>query len=127
MKYSCRLIVLSLRTARQCLTYTHIKGVPGGKVNILGCHIIGHSKQKYLYERVLIRTVSEIELFEYTTAKVLIRKRCYMYVLFLIHVFIAQVTELIQGYNICSKIPPSTSMHFVTRVKTWRVVRLSVS
>ena len=29
-------------------------------------------------------------------------------------------------YNKCSKIPPSTSMHFVTRVKTWRVVRLSV-
>ena len=28
-------------------------------------------------------------------------------------------------YNKCSKIPPSTSMHFATRVKTWRVVRLS--
>jgi len=27
----------------------------------------------------------------------------------------------------CSKIPPSTSMHFATRVKTWRVVRLSAS
>jgi len=26
-----------------------------------------------------------------------------------------------------SKIPPSTSLHFATRVKTWRVVRLSVS
>jgi len=30
-------------------------------------------------------------------------------------------------YNKCSKIPPSTSMHFATRVKTWRVVRLSAS
>jgi len=30
-------------------------------------------------------------------------------------------------YNECSKIPPSTSMHFVTRVKTWRVVRLSAA
>jgi len=29
--------------------------------------------------------------------------------------------------NKCSKIPPSTSMHFATRVKTWRVVRLSAS
>ena len=29
-------------------------------------------------------------------------------------------------YNKCSKIPPSTSMHFATRVRTWRVVRLSV-
>ena len=30
-------------------------------------------------------------------------------------------------YNKCSKIPPSRSMHFATRVNTWRVVRLSVS
>jgi len=30
-------------------------------------------------------------------------------------------------YNKCSKIQPSTSVHFATRVKTWRVVRLSVS
>ena len=70
--------------------------------------------------------VSEIELFECTTAKLLIR-RCYVYVLFIIPVFIVQVTELVQGYNECSKIPPSTSMHFATRVKTWRVIRLSAS
>jgi len=30
-------------------------------------------------------------------------------------------------YNKCSKIPPSTSIHFATRVETWRVVRLSAS
>ena len=30
-------------------------------------------------------------------------------------------------YNKFSKIPPSTSMHFATRVKTWRVVRLCAS
>jgi len=30
-------------------------------------------------------------------------------------------------YNKCSKIPPSTSMHFATHVKTLRVVRLSGS
>jgi len=30
-------------------------------------------------------------------------------------------------YNKYSKIPRSTSMHFVARVKTWRVVRLSAS
>jgi len=29
--------------------------------------------------------------------------------------------------NKCTKIPTSTSMHFATRVKTWRVVRLSAS
>ena len=50
-----------------------------------------------------------------------------MQLLFLIPVFIVQVTELVQGYNKYSKIPPSTSMHFATRVKTWRVVRLSAS
>jgi len=30
-------------------------------------------------------------------------------------------------YNKCSKIPPSTSVHFATRVKTWRVVHLGAS
>jgi len=30
-------------------------------------------------------------------------------------------------YNKLSKIPPSTSLHFVTRVKTWHVVRLCAS
>ena len=29
--------------------------------------------------------------------------------------------------NKCSKIPPSASIHFATRVKTWRVVRLGAS
>jgi len=32
--------------------YIYIQGVPGGKVNILGGHSIGHSKQKCLYEHV---------------------------------------------------------------------------
>jgi hypothetical protein len=43
-------------------------------------------------------------------------------------VFIVQVTKLVQltyyTSNIFSKIPPSTLMHFATRVKTWRVARL---
>ena len=39
---------------------------------------------------------SEIEIFECTNAKLLIRKRYYVYVLFLIPVFIVQVTELVQ-------------------------------
>jgi len=30
-------------------------------------------------------------------------------------------------YNKCSKIPPSTSLHFATCVKTWRVVHLRAS
>jgi hypothetical protein len=44
--------------------------------------------------------------------KLLIRKR--YYVLFLIPVFIVQVTKLVQF----SKFPPSTSMYFATRVRT---------
>jgi len=41
----------------------------------------------------LFRTVSETELFHCTVAKLLIRKRYYM--LFLIAVFIVQVTKLV--------------------------------
>ena len=32
--------------------WSSIQSVPGGKVNILGGHSIGHSKQKCLYEHV---------------------------------------------------------------------------
>jgi len=32
--------------------HIHTQGVPGGKVNILGGHSIGHCKQKCLYEHV---------------------------------------------------------------------------
>ena len=35
--------------------------------------------------------------------------------------------KVVTVYNKCSKIPPSTSMNFASRVKTWRVVRLSAS
>jgi hypothetical protein len=39
---------------------------------------------------------------------------------------VVQVTKLVQftWYNTFSKIPPSTSMHSATRVRTWRVARL---
>jgi hypothetical protein len=48
-------------------TFTAIQGVPGGKVNILGSHSIGHSKQeKCVCICVVLRTVSEIELFHCT-------------------------------------------------------------
>jgi hypothetical protein len=41
-------------------------------------------------------------------------------------VFIVQVTKLVQftKYKIFLKTLPSTSMHFATRVRTWRVARL---
>jgi hypothetical protein len=67
--------------------------IPAGKVNILGGHNTGHSKQ-CICTCVLFRTVSEIELFHCTVAKLLIRKR--YYVLFLMPVFIVQVTKLVQ-------------------------------
>jgi hypothetical protein len=81
------------------------------------------SKQT-VYVRVPFRTVSEIQLFHRTVPKLLIRKRDY--ILFLISVFIVQVTKLVQftQYNTFSKIRPSTSMHLATRVRTWRVARL---
>jgi hypothetical protein len=48
------------------LLVTCLYSVPQGKVNILGGHSIGHSKQESVYVRVLFRTVSEIELFHCT-------------------------------------------------------------
>jgi len=78
------------------LIYSDIQGVPGGKVNILGGHSIVHSKQKYLYEHVSYSERFPIDLFECTTAKLLIRKRYHVYALFIISVFIVQVTELVQ-------------------------------
>jgi uncharacterized membrane protein len=61
---------------------------------------------------VLFQMVSEIKLFHCTVPKLLITK--IYYVLFLIPVFIVQVTKLVQftWYNTFSKIPLSTSMHF---------------
>jgi hypothetical protein len=34
------------------ISYTCIEGVPGGKLNILGGHSIGHSKQETVYVHV---------------------------------------------------------------------------
>jgi hypothetical protein len=59
-----------------------------------GSYSIGHSKQNIYVHGVLFRTASEIELFHCTVPKLLIRKR--YYVLFLIPVFIVQVTKLVQ-------------------------------
>jgi hypothetical protein len=81
----------------------------------VGSHWSYYAKKKCICTCVLFRTVPEIELFHCTVQKLLIRKR--YYVLFLILVFIVQVTKF-------SKIPPSTTMHSETRVRTWRVVRL---
>ena len=57
----------------------------------------------------------------------IVAKGCY--VLFLISVFIVQVTKSVYftQYNTLSRIPPSTAMHFANRARTWRVARLSAS
>jgi hypothetical protein len=73
------------------------------------------------------RTVSEVEIFHCTVPKFLIRKR--YYALFLMPVFIVEVINLVQftRYNTFSKIPPSSSVHYASHVRTWRVARLSAS
>jgi hypothetical protein len=88
--------------------HSYIQDVTGGKVSILGVHNIGHSKQKSIYVCTCVpfRTVSEMELFHCTVPKLLIRKRYCL--LFLIPVFIVQVTKL----------------HSATRVRTWRFARV---
>jgi hypothetical protein len=65
--------------------------------------------------------VSETEIFHCTVPKLLIRKR--YYVLFLIQIFIIQVTKLYSSSGIIqlSNTRPSTSVHFATRVRAWRV------
>jgi hypothetical protein len=67
--------------------YEAIQDVPRGKINILGGHSIGHSKQKRVYMYVC-------PIPNGTVPKLLIRKR--YYVLFPIPVYIVQVTKLIQ-------------------------------
>jgi hypothetical protein len=83
--------------------------------------------KKCIYTCVLFRTVSEINLFHSRVQKLLTWKR--YYVLSLIPIFIVQVTKLVEFtyHNTFKKIPTSTSMHFATHVKTWRVARLSAS
>jgi hypothetical protein len=83
--------------------------------------VISHSKRENVNVRVLFRKVSQIELFHCTVSKLMNRKR--YSVLFLIPVFIVQMTKLVQftWHNTFLKIPLSTSMHFATRVRTWRV------
>jgi hypothetical protein len=60
------------------------------------------------------------------SCKILIKK---CFVLFIISVFIVQLTQSVHftQHSACSNIPPSTSMHFAARVRTWRVAGLSSS
>jgi hypothetical protein len=80
---------------RMLSVYQIIQSVPGGKVNILGGYSTGLILSKMcICTCVLFRAVSVIELFHCTVPKLLVRRR--YYVLFLIPVFIVQVTKLVQ-------------------------------
>jgi hypothetical protein len=84
-------------TQKSCIGTVHkiilIQSVPGGRISILGGHSICHSKQMCMYTCAVFRTISDIELFHCTVPKLFIRNR--YYVLFLISVFIVQVTKLV--------------------------------
>jgi len=97
---------------------------PGGNIYILGGHNIDYSKQNCICTCFLFGTVSKMELFRCTFAKLLLKCN---YVLFLKSVFIVQVAMLVQfdQYNTFPKIPPSRLTHLETPVRIWRVVRLS--
>jgi hypothetical protein len=57
-----------------------IQSAPGGKFSILEGHSVCHSKQKKncICTSVLFRKVSEMELFQCTVPKLLLRKICYV-------------------------------------------------
>ena len=94
---------------------------------MLGCHGVGHSKQKCLYEHV-----SYFERFPsysyWMYNRKIVDKKDTLRVRTVSNTGIYCSSDRVGTlYNKCSKIPPSTSMHFATHVKTWRVVRLSAS
>jgi hypothetical protein len=104
----------------------------------LVAHTVSQEERSIFWE-VIVSVILSKKLFMYMcpipdgfqdrvislySSKLLIRKR--YYILFLILAFIFQVKKLVQFtyYNTFPKILPSTSMHFVTRVKTWCVACL---
>jgi hypothetical protein len=75
----------------------NIQDVPGGKANFLGGHDIGHSKHKYVqniytYMSPILNGFRDRAISLYSSK--IFDKR--YYVLYLIFVFIVQVTKLVQ-------------------------------
>ena len=101
-------------------------GCPTRNVQYSGSSYYRSLKAKiFVWTCVLLRTFSKTELFECTTSKLLIRM---LRLRIISNTGICCLSDrVVTDYNKCSKIPPSTLMHFATRVKTWRVVRLSAS
>jgi len=93
----------------------------------LGGYSIGHSKQKTLHEHVSYSERFPRQSHLNDNHKIVDKKE-------ILQVHTVSNTSIYCSsdrvgtvYNKCSKIPPSTSMHFAARVRTWRVVRLSAS
>jgi hypothetical protein len=105
-----------------CLFF--IQGVPGRKVNILGRHSIDHSKQKvYMYMCLIPNGFRDTDI-SLCSSKTVDKKKILRTVSNTgIYCWSDKVcTE--SWYNTFFKILLSTSMYFVTRVRTWRVARL---
>jgi hypothetical protein len=116
---------LRIPTLWENFSLPYIQSVPRGKVNILGGHSMCHSKQKLYMYMCPILNGFRYRASSLYSSKIVDKKKRY-YVLFVIPVFIVQVTTLVQCnyYNTFSKIAPSTSVHFASHVRTWLVARL---
>jgi hypothetical protein len=105
-------------------THTHTQGFPGGKVNILGGHSDGHSKQVlYMYLCPIPNDFRDSDVSLYS-CKIVDKKKILRTVS---NTGIYSPSDKVGTVYLVlyiSKISPSTSMHFATRVRTWRVSRL---
>ena len=101
--------------------FSCIHGVPGGMVNILRGYSIGHSKQKTLHEHVSYSERFPRQSHLNANHKTVDKKEILRVRTFSNTGIYCSSDRVGTVYNKCSKIPPSTSMHFVTRERTWRI------
>jgi hypothetical protein len=97
------------------------------KVNILRGDSIGHFKKKFRMNMCLLLNGYRdraLRMYKYKSTVKGDNEREITYCLALISCL---NDKFVTVHNKCSKIPPSTSKHFVTRVRRSRVVRLSWS
>jgi hypothetical protein len=98
-----------------------IQNVPGGNVNILGGHNVGHSKQKSVY--VHVSYSERFQRYICTVAKLLI-----LHIVSNIGIYCssAEVGTVYLVLYIFEN-SPSTSVHYSARVRTWLLARPSAS
>jgi hypothetical protein len=100
----------------------NIQIVPGGKVNILGGHRIGHSKQKLYTQMCAIPNILRNRAISPYSSKIVDKKEILRPVSNTDIYCLSNKVGTV--YLVFLKIPTSKSMHFATRVRTWRVARL---